>query len=241
MEVTIDLKKLNRILLLCLVAFPLAGLAVEIVSNRIRDYDFFGLQPLFSLSEEGNFPNSFSTLVLLLTALALGCIAHVKRREGAPWSGHWKGLAIIFSYLALDEAASIHEQLNQFFGTGGVLYFAWIIPFSILVAVFAVSYLKFLLHLPARYRYLFALAGVIYVVGALGMELPLGYWTDFHGTHNIQYALIDWLEETLEMVGATIFLSAVARYFNEQVKQVRIETVDSRGSAKGIPAVADRR
>ena len=40
------------------------------------------------------------------------------------------------------------------------------------------------------------------VGGALVMELPLGWWTAHHGMDSFGYALIDWVEETMEMVGA---------------------------------------
>ena len=48
--------------------------------------------------------------------------------------------------------------------------------------------------------------------GALLMELPLGYWTEQYGTENFGYALIDWVEETLEMAGVSVFPLALLDY-----------------------------
>ena len=44
------------------------------------------------------------------------------------------------------------------------------------------------------------------VSGALLMELPLGYWTDLEGTDNLTYGMIDLVEESLEIVGVSLFL-----------------------------------
>ncbi len=47
------------------------------------------------------------------------------------------------------------------------------------------------------------------------MELPLGLWTDVHGDDNVGYALLDWTEETLELVGATLFVLALDRHLRD--------------------------
>ena len=38
------------------------------------------------------------------------------------------------------------------------------------------------------------------------MELPLGYWTDQHGQENLMYGMIDLVEESLEIIGVSLFL-----------------------------------
>jgi hypothetical protein len=124
---------------------------------------------------------------------------------------HWRGLALGFLYISLDEVASIHEHAH-FFKLGGVLYFSWVIPAVIVVALVGVSYVRFLKHLPGSTRARFLLAGAIYVGGAVGMELPLGYWTDLHGTNNFGYAAIDWVEESMEILGVTLFLLSLVDY-----------------------------
>jgi hypothetical protein len=49
------------------------------------------------------------------------------------------------------------------------------------------------------------IAGAIFVGGALGVEMILGYWTDLHGEENLTYGMIDWVEESLEMCGMSLF------------------------------------
>ena len=92
---------------------------------------------------------------------------------------------------------------------GGLLYFSWVIPATLIVLGLAVVYRGFLLALPAATRRRFLLAAALYLGGALAMELPLGYWTSRHGVDNLGYGLIDWLEETLELAGASLFCYAL--------------------------------
>ena len=58
--------------------------------------------------------------------------------------------------------------MNSWFDFDGVLYFGWVIPASVLVSIFVLSYLKFLAHLPAITRFRFVRAGAIFVGGAMG-------------------------------------------------------------------------
>ena len=44
------------------------------------------------------------------------------------------------------------------------------------------------------------------------MELPLGYWTDLKGKENLTYGMIDLVEESLEIVGVSIFLYILLEY-----------------------------
>jgi hypothetical protein len=63
------------------------------------------------------------------------------------------------------------------------------------------------LYIPTRNR--FIAAAVLYVGGALFMELALGLWVSEHGASNLGYGLLDWIEETLELTGIAVFLYAL--------------------------------
>jgi hypothetical protein len=56
----------------------------------------------------------------------------------------------------------------------------------------------------------------------MGVELILGYWTDIYGSHNVGYAVIDWVEETMEMTGAALFISALVAVLADQTGQIRL-------------------
>lgn len=175
-----------------------AGLAVELLHDRVPEQVLMHL----SLSYEGNVPTWLSSSLLLGCAIAAGLIA----AEATAWRRHWWGMAIAFGWVSLDEAAEIHEHLGGLVGTHGVLYFDWVIPAAAVVVVLTALYLPFMRALPRVTRNRLVLAAVIYIGGAVGMELPLGWWTERHGNDGLGYALIDWVEETLEMIGAAIAL-----------------------------------
>jgi hypothetical protein len=61
-------------------------------------------------------------------------------------------------------------------------------------------------------RLRFIVAGLVYVGGALGMEVPLGLWAARHGEDNLGYVLIDFVEEVMEMSGAALFLLSLLRH-----------------------------
>ncbi len=169
---------------------------------------------LFSLSYEANVPTWYSSSLLLLCAVALSSIA---RRESARGerSRAWWVLAGIFVYMSLDEAIEIHEYLGSFVNGTGVLHFSWVIPGAIIVVLVGAAFVPFLRALPPASRRRFVVAGAIYVGGALVMELPLGAWTAASGDDNLVYGLIDWVEETLELAGASLFLVALRRHGRE--------------------------
>ena len=173
------------------------------------------LVALLSLSEEANVPTWYSSMLLFGCALALASIAILVRSAGGRMVKQWAALAAVFGYMSLDETAQIHERLNSLHALAnlrGVFYFGWIIPAGVIVLALGAAYLPFVLHLPKTTRTRFIVAGAIYVGGALVMEMPLGAWATKHGENNLGYALIDAVEETMEMAGASLFLAALMKH-----------------------------
>ena len=181
---------------------------------------------LFSLDSENTVPTWFSSTLLVACATFLAVIGVVKRRARAPYAWHWLGLAAIFVYLSVDEASSIHEHRGApgIGDTSGLLFFEWVILGIVAVVIVAFLFRRFILHLPRRTGVLFALAGVIYVTGALGFELIGGRHADLFGQDNTTYRVITSFEELIEMVGIALFISALYWYFITTV-QVRMELI----------------
>lgn len=195
-----------------------------------------GLIRMFDLNMEGNVPSTYSTLLLLFAAALLYGIGIAKRQESKSKAGssedieknyyrYWKALAIIFLFLAIDEAGSIHEltmePLRDWFSLGGFFHFAWVVPAAILVSIFSVSYIPFLMHLPRRFAGLFVFSGAVYVSGALGMEMVgAKYFSTHQGLHDANYLAITTVEESLEMAGMTIFIYTLLSYMSNYVPQV---------------------
>ena len=209
MEVTVHQTRVQRFLIDVITVVALAGLAVEVAEHGLGLDDPYHQLALFSLSYAANVPTWLSTCMHATSAILLALIASGKRQRGAPFVRHWWGLSIVFAYISIDEFVQIHEEMNAWFDLSGALYFGWVIPAAILVSIFVLSYSRFLTHLPRITRYRFIRAGAVFIGGAMSVELILGYWTDLHGSSNLGYGIIDWVEESMELAGVGLFLSAL--------------------------------
>ena len=193
-----------------LVAVSAAGLIAELGFAAHAGFPEW-LFAMLSLSFEANLPTWYSSM--LLFGCGAFCVATGAR---APSHGrHWYGLGACLMYISLDEVAELHENLGGHFGGSGLLYFDWVIPAAVIVAILGLIFLPFVARLPPWLRRRLVLAGAIYVGGALLMELPLGYVAESRGSDNLVYGLIDWVEETMELGGATLFLLSVSRFYQE--------------------------
>lgn len=171
---------------------------------------------VFNVDYEGNIPSFYSFLALLFSSLLLGVIAHAKNLESCRYKYHWKILSFIFLYLFVDEAIELHEQLigptRKLLNATGVLYFTWVVPMGFLVAIFLLSYSKFLFHLPVPTRKLFVAGCALYIGGAIGTELIGGYLASTTGMNSLPYFLLTNVEELLEMLGIVVFIHALISY-----------------------------
>lgn len=215
--VSAGLATLRRALCVATAIVAAIGLAAERIghSQAGESESIQKAVAFFSLSYEHNLPSWYSSMLLFACAIALGVRAVRASETRDTFRRHWWVLTGGFAYMSIDEAVELHEHLGGLFHFHGVLYFGWVVPAALLVLVLLASYVRFLRHLPPRTRTRFVIAGVIYVGGAVGMELPLGWWTDRHGDGNFTYALIDWVEESLEMLGASMFLLALVAHITD--------------------------
>ncbi len=126
---------------------------------------------------------------------------------------------MIFVFLSFDEAFAIHDQMvfsirkRLTNDLGGLLYEGWVIPYSALVAFLSVYFLKFVLALPKKIRTFFIIAGIIYLLGALGFEFLEGYEEKRNG-HSLAFWWLNTIEEFLEISGITFFIYALLRYMS---------------------------
>lgn len=184
----------------------------------------FLIYKIFHFNIEKNLPTLYSALNLFLSSLLLIIISRSKKQNKKTYIS-WLILSFIFFFLALDEGIGIHERLNQvvryYFEGIGTLFSLWMIPYSVLLVLFIATYLRFWLSLPDKYRKLFLISGVLYVGGALGINMVAGAYGVINGSDTIIYNLLTTLEESLEMIGIIIFnfslLSYLTDYLNEEI------------------------
>lgn len=179
-----------------------------------------------SLNGESSLATAFSGATLLSAALLLAAIAALKRQSADYWWRQWVLLAVVFVYLAVDELASLHEHLTDFVQAAIPLtsrvHFAWVLPVAPVVLVFGLLYLRFLWHLPPRTRWGCALAGALYLSGALGFELIGGWVLERFDAASPAYFISVTLEESLEMAGAMVFVHALLGYLAAHWGRVRV-------------------
>jgi len=159
MEVIVHQARVQRFLIGIIAIVAIAGLAVELAQDGFGWSGAYDLIALLSLSYEANIPTWLSACMHATSAVLLTLIANGKRDSGAPFVPHWRGLSIIFAYISIDEFVTLHEEMGSWFDLSGALYFGWVIPASIMVSIFVLSYSRFLLHLPSITRFRFILAG----------------------------------------------------------------------------------
>ena len=222
MDIDLSVKKARRLMLWIWAIVVFAGFIAEFFQQVLEVSDGFLIR-LLCLKYECNLPTWFISAVQLLCALQLTMIAFVKRKMQAPYAWHWTFLAIIFYYISVDELVRIHEYGSDWFHETGVFYYGWVIPAGIIVLVLGACYAGFLWHLPRRSRFQFILAATIFVGGAVGVEMILGYWASMAGESNIMWSMIAFVEEAMEILGMTLFFIALAEYVSRESVRISIQ------------------
>jgi hypothetical protein len=208
-------KRTLAVLWIAVAALTIASLIGQVSTYFWGDGHLHTFVPQFNLDREMNIPTWFSSFLFLFAALLLQILAAEARAAGRPFAGRWRMLAVIFLILSIDEISAIHETwvggIRDLLHTGGYLYFAWVIPGSVLVLVLAIISLRWFLSLPKRIRRLFFIAAAVFLAGAVGLEMVGGHIVQSRGSNNFTYALLANLEEVLEMSGLLIFITGLLK------------------------------
>lgn len=182
----------------------------------------------FNADREGNLPTLFSTMLLFFNVFFLTLITYIVRKEGGKYVP-WCILACAFFFLGLDETIQIHEKVSEIvltrFNTSGVFQYAWVIPYGIAFLIFAMLMLKFVLNLPSDTRKWIIIAGILYVGGAIGLEMVASSIYDsttFKGGDGHLYYALSTTEELMEMSGAVMFVYAFSNHISKHLSRLSI-------------------
>lgn len=220
MTITLEPRKVLTFLLSVIALLSLAGFAV-VISTHVFDHGrLYGFARLFHFNRENNIPSYFSALQLGFAALLLLAIASQRRMLGDRFHRQWTALGLVFCYLSVDEAASLHEMLilpmEMHFSLTGVWAFAWYVPYGLLLAGFAAAFARFFFHLPREARIGFAVAGTVFLTGAVGLEMLSAHFFTHpdweQSVRAFRVALTYSVEEPLEMIGIALFVYTLLRY-----------------------------
>lgn len=201
----------QMVLWLALVAALLAVVHVLVVVVYYKDVGGLrgeGLEfwhvAIFDLDEEESFGTWFSTLLLFVAGILT--LAHARERRAAsdgrhPW---WRVLGVGFCFLSMDEVVGLHEYMNSLMADT-----VWTEVGALIALVVALAYLPFLWSLRWRTGLLFAVAGALYLGGALGVEHATEWYAEQDLLDALPYNLWTALEETLEMAGPILYVYAL--------------------------------
>ena len=172
--------------------------------------DPYGLIRLFNLAVERNVPTVFEA-GLFVCASALFLLLATLPSHDRGERRLWLVLAATFLFLAFDEALAIHERLidpvRTHLHTGGLLFFAWVVPYAIAVAALAIWATPKFWRLGNRFRILFFLSAAVFLFGAVGMEMLGGqYYQANHQTVDLTYRLFQTVEESGEFLGLILLI-----------------------------------
>jgi len=243
MNVPISPKRITCILAVIVVALSLASFAGQYYTHFGGDNTFWlkVAEKLDVNREDNSLPTWYQTVTLFFCFLVLSVIAAAARAGADRYTRHWTILALVFLYLSADESLVIHEHLDALraiYPARGAFLYAWVIPGSIFVLLFAAAYARFVLDLPPRTRLLFVLGGAVYVSGALGVEMTSAYFVDSYGDtfaaeHTLTYAVLVTIEEALEMSGIVVFINGLLSHVTAGTAEITEPVV-----ASGLPTAA---
>jgi hypothetical protein len=211
----------------------LAGLAICFIAAHFLSWRFQMDEDLkwsmlffaqeFNLDNENVLSAYFSGFILFSAGCLLAVIAADRLARRQPMRVQWSLLAFIFFYLSADEVLGLHENLslsapgssdvNQLF------YFKWVPVAILFLTGFALLFVRFFLQLPNRSKILFALSGVIYISGVLGVEIIAGRYMATYNEWGYEYWKLAALEEGLEMFGAIFFVYSLIHYIQRKVQK----------------------
>lgn len=226
MDIIISTKKTTRLFYLTVATLLSIHIVFEILDVYFGHDYVFGLVKFLKVTNEGVIPTMYSTIALLFSSLLLAIIAYTQKKSKSQYFTHWGFLSFIFLFLAMDEALEVHERTSIIFrtllDTSGVFEHAWVIPYGVGVILLCLGYRKFIISLPPKTKKLFILAGFVYVLGAIGMEIvhPGNFFKD--GSYKALGRLCSTLEELFEMGGIVIFIHALLSYIDTHLSDLRI-------------------
>ena len=167
--------------------------------------DFFDA---INLDEEFNLTAFYSGMLLVMASFLLNKLGDL---SGKGERQNWIILSKVFLFLAVDEIFQIHElfvipELRQYVHPS--LASIWVLPYGAIAGYFAIKFVPFFISQGRRMFQISLASGVIYVAGAIGMEV-LNSWLVMTGEISRQgfwYEAISGIEEFLEMTGIIFFI-----------------------------------
>jgi len=206
-----------------IVLFAVTTFAMGVAQTVGSEWGMAFFSPLDS-GAESSIPTWFSVDLLgfcALAALTIGAFTRPRaERRG------WLILGVALAAMSIDEGAALHERLiepvRQALHASGLIYHAWVIPGIIVAVLFAVAMYPFWRSLSHRTRMGLLIAMVLFLAGAIGMEMVGGLFLTNSGP-GASTALTSIAEEELEMAGSAVMLGVLLTHLSTLTPVLRLE------------------
>lgn len=182
------------------------------------------IRKMFDTTAEHGMAGWFAATLTFVVALAAWAnVVLVRNIDASVWRrAGWLLIALLFTYLSADDGAAIHEHLGGGLKKTPVIgdligaypSYSWhivILPFFVAMGLFMLIFLwKELAHRNEKIGILAAFSCLALAVGQDFIEGTINEYDWFALTYNLEpYTILHFaksLEESLEMLGMTIFL-----------------------------------
>ena len=217
-------KRTTSVLLKVIIFLLCMGLISLYLRFGLHLENGLGFVRLFNLNSEYNIPAFYSSLAIWASAGLLWYIYKHASKNQSKLAIHWKVLSFVFVYLGFDELMSLHEYFARFapyfwkHRPWGSKVNDWVLVYPVLVIPFALFFFRFFWKLPKPTRVRFAIAGVMFVGSAAGMEMVAAHLHDMEDLPEGYDRLSTVVEEGLEMTAIALFIRALLLYIQEYVQ-----------------------
>jgi len=177
------------------------------------------LLSIFDTNIEQSFATWFSTMLLAVLGVCLLWVSSVAQEL----KRSWQILGILVLAISCDEVAGVHERVGTLYrhlkAIGiqlyDIFYFGWTLPVLVVLPVAVVLFCRFVSALPSQHRWRLSVPAIVYLSGAVGLELWESRLAAAGGETSALFHWITLVEEVLEMTGVVLGIRAVLLLLEE--------------------------
>lgn len=184
------------------------------------DLDLIGeefIRRLADLDSEAAVPTWISTM--LMAAAAVLCWTESRLADPGQ-TRRWAWLGFGFFILSIDEVAGLHGSMRgpvrRLLDIDNPLFYGWVLPAIMVMAVAAVYFYPLIPTLPTKVRRRILIAGTAFVVGAIGLEMVGGVLAQSGMRGGWTYFMVSTIEELVEIISVFYFVDTMAMWFAER-------------------------
>jgi len=198
--------------------------AILFYSGLLKGWIGYKIFSLLTVDFGASLPTYFNTLLILIAFIVLAMISIHLKNVKSVLVYNWLLLTLAFLVLSLDENPEVHKffvQTISRYGSAGkrlVINYAWGMPYGAMVVLFMFFLFRFISALPKEIAKGFLVSGIIYVGGAIVIGKYGVKALQIRGFHNIRYTMVASIEESLEMIGLTLFIYFLLKYIRMEFK-----------------------